>query len=47
MREILFRGQRVDAKEWETGFIGIDYNGDGFFIDINYCPMCGRKLEGV
>lgn len=37
---------RVDsADDWETGFIGIDYNGDGFYIDINYCPMCGRQFS--
>ena len=36
---------RVDSvDDWETGFIGIDYNGDWFYVDINYCPMCGLCL---
>ena len=31
----------------EENLIGIDYKGYFFFVDINYCPMCGRKLEDV
>lgn len=31
----------------EKNFLGINYKGYGFFVDINYCPMCGRKLENV
>ena len=32
----------------EESHLTIDYKNaeaDGFYIDINYCPMCGRKLE--
>jgi len=40
IREILIH----ENYEYER-FIGIEViKGGNIFIDINYCPMCGRKL---
>lgn len=37
----------VDGDEGEK-FLGINLEcsevDDGFYVDIKYCPMCGRKL---
>jgi len=47
-----FDNKKVDVNEFISAFI---INGEllvtsdtvEIFIPINYCPMCGRKLEDV
>lgn len=33
-------------KDRKAAIIFTTYNTNGVFFDINYCPMCGEKLEG-
>ena len=49
IKEAYHREENVHTQIYvEESHIGIHLNDgrkiDGFYIDINYCPMCGRKL---
>ena len=45
---------RTDFKDWEIWMhegetpcmMCFDCGGSGAYIDINYCPICGRDLRG-
>ena len=36
---------RIEEIYVEDKHLGIDTISHRNYIDINYCPMCGRKLE--
>ena len=55
-KRVAFRptASRTDFKDWEIWqhkgetpcMMCFDRGGSGAYIDINYCPMCGRDLRG-
>jgi len=42
---------RLSIYSWRKGIRKIKQNADGVItskdFDLNYCPMCGRKLGGI
>lgn len=55
-KQVAFKptASRTDFKDWEIWqhegetpcMMCFDRCGRGAYIDINYCPMCGRNLRG-
>jgi len=55
-KQVAFKptASRTDFKDWEIWqhegetpcVMCFDRGGSGAYIDINYCPMCGRDLRG-
>lgn len=45
MREILFRGKRLDNGEWVYGSYYVDLNGDDYIVPINWTLVCDSEIE--
>ncbi|MBC1671214.1 hypothetical protein HB950_02650 [Listeria welshimeri] len=37
---------RIDWDNDLAILLDIDYKANNIYLDIKYCPWCGRKLEG-
>ena len=39
---VFITGEKIKLTGWFDGFVGIE----PIETEINYCPMCGRKMKG-
>ena len=45
MREILFRGKRLDNGEWVYGSYYLDLNGNDYIVPINWTLVCDSEIK--
>lgn len=45
MREILFRGKRLDNYEWVYGSYYLDLNGCDYIVPINWTLICDSEIK--